>query len=129
VPGQDILNKVLEICNSKEVRPLNDNVSVIGVSQQTYDIELTYYTLTDEENVTVEEVEGEGGAIERYNAWQSAEIGKAINPDRLRAEILKSDTKKVGAERVEIVKPVYTELSSGQMAKWSGNMTVRHERI
>ena len=126
VPSQEILDKVLAICNSKEVRPLNDKVSAIGVSQKTYDIEFTYYIAEGEENATIEEVEGEGGAIDRFNAWQSAEIGKAINPDRLRSEVLKSDTKPVGAERIEITAPVYTELQDGQMAKWSGNMIVVH---
>lgn len=127
VPTQEILDKVFAACNSKEVRPLNDKLIVSGIAQETYDIELIYYTTEDEENDTILAVEGEGGAIERYNAWQCGEIGRAINPDRLRSEILKSDIKPIGAEYVEITKPVYTVLDSSKIAKWSGNMTVTHK--
>jgi len=126
VPSADVLAKVLEVCSAKNVRPLGDSVSAVGVSQITYDIELKYYTTEDEEDAVVEEIEGTGGAIERFNAWQSEQIGKTINPDRLRAEILKSDTKTVGADYVEITKPVYTVLTNAQIAKWSGKMTVTH---
>ncbi len=127
LPSQEILKKVENVCNSKEVRPLNDKVVVSGISQVNYDIEFVYYTNENEENDVIAEVEGTGGAIERFNTWQSSQIGKAINPDRLRAEILKSDTKSVGADYVEIVKPVYKQLTSGQVAKWSGKMTVTHK--
>lgn len=127
VPSQEILNRVLEVCNAKTVRPLGDKVTVSGISQVQYDIELVYYTTETEEDLVVAEVEGKGGAIERYNAWQSGEIGKTINPDRLRAEILKSDTKAIGADYVQIVKPAYTVLEKHQIAKWSGKMTVEHK--
>lgn len=127
IPTQEILDKVAAACNAKDVRPLGDKVEVSGIAQETYDIELVYYTTEAEESDTVAAIEGESGAIERYNAWQCGEIGRAINPDRLRAEILKSDTKTVGADYVEITQPVYTVLASNKVAKWSGNMSVTHK--
>lgn len=127
IPTAEILKKVEEACSSKEVRPLGDKVIVTGIEQVPYDIELVYYTTEDEESDAIAEIEGKNGAIERYNAWQCSEIGKAINPDRLRGEILKSATKTVGANYVEITSPAYTVLSSTQVAKWSGNMTVTHK--
>ena len=127
IPSQEILDKVLAACSSKEVRPLGDKLVVSGIAQETYDIELVYYTTEAEESDTVNEVEGEGGAIERYNAWQCGEIGRAINPDRLRSEILKSDIKPVGADYVEIIKPTYTTLTKNKVAKWSGTMNVTHK--
>ena len=126
VPTQAILDKVQAVCSAKEVRPLGDNLTVSAITQIPYDIELTYYTTQAEEVATIAEVEGEGGAIDRYNEWQVESIAKDINPDRLRAEILKSDTKLVGADRVTITKPVYTQLSAGQIAKFSGTITVTH---
>ena len=83
----------------------------------------------EEENAVVEAVEGEGGAIEKYIAWQCEKIGRAINPDRLRAEILKSDINLVGAERIEIVSPTYQTLTASQIAQWSGVAKVSHEKI
>ena len=127
VPSKDILDKVLIACSAKDVRPLGDKVEVTGISQTSYDIELTYYTTEAEESDTIAAVEGVGGAIDRYNTWQCGEIGRAINPDRLRAEILKSDTRTIGADYVEITKPTYTVLDSSKVAKWSGKMTVTHK--
>ena len=127
IPTKEILDKVLTACSAKDVRPLGDKVEVSGIAQESYDIELVYYTTEDEESDTIAAIEGENGAIERYNAWQCSEIGRAINPDRLRAEILKSDTKTIGADYVEITKPVYTVLNSTKVAKWSGNMNVTHK--
>ena len=127
IPTKEVLDKVLAACSAKDVRPLGDKVEVSGIAQESYDIELVYYTTEDEESDTIAAIEGENGAIERYNAWQCSEIGRAINPDRLRAEILKSDTKTIGADYVEITKPVYTVLNSTKVAKWSGNMNVTHK--
>jgi phage-related baseplate assembly protein len=127
IPSKDILEKVLIACSAKDVRPLGDKVEVSGILQESYDIELIYYTTEAEESDTVAEIEGKGGAIERYNTWQCSEIGRAINPDRLRAEILKSDTRTIGADYVEIIKPVYNVLTPNKVAKWSGKMTVTHK--
>lgn len=127
IPDKEILNKVKTACTAKEVRPLGDRVTVSAVEPVEYDIELVYYMPVDEENAVVEHVEAEGGAIDKYIAWQCEKIGRAINPDRLRAEILKSDINLKGAERVEIVSPTYQVLTSTQIAQWSGQSSVTHE--
>ena len=114
---------------AKEVRPLGDRVTVSGVEPVEYDIEFVYYMPVTEENSVVEFVEADGGAIDKYIAWQSERIGRAINPDRLRADILKSDINPVGAERVEIISPTYQTLASTQIAQWSGKAIVSHEII
>lgn len=73
-------------------------------------------------------VEGENGAIDRYNLWQSSQFEQDINPDHLRKLMLSPDWADdlVGAERVTIVKPVYTALDKTTIAKFSGNITVSH---
>lgn len=129
LPDKEILSKVEAAVTAKEVRPLGDRVTVSGVEPVQYDIELVYYMPVDEENAVVEFVEADGGAIDKYIAWQSERIGRAINPDRLRADILKSDVNPVGAERVEIISPTYQTITSTQIAQWSGKATVRHEKI
>lgn len=129
IPDDELLAKVEKATTAKEVRPLGDRVTVSGVEPVSYDIEFVYYTTVEEESAVVEAIEGENGAIQKYVSWQSEKIGRAINPDRLRADILKSEYQPIGAERVEIVAPVYTALSSTQIAHWSGKATVRHEII
>ena len=129
IPDDELLAKVEKATTAKEVRPLGDKVTVTGVEPVTYDIEFIYYMPVAEENAVVEHVEGENGAIQKYIAWQCEKIGRAINPDRLRAEILKSEINLNGAERVEIVSPTYQALNSAQIAQWSGKAIVSHEKI
>ena len=129
IPDEELISKVQAAVTAKEVRPLGDRVTVSGVEPVKYDIELIYYMPVAEENSVVEAVEGNGGAIEKYIAWQCEKIGRAINPDRLRSEILKSATMPIGAERVEIVSPTYQTLTASQIAQWSGVAKVTHEKL
>ena len=129
LPDDELLAKVEAAVTAKEVRPLGDRVTVSGVEPVTYDIELVYYMPVAEENAVVEHVEADGGAIDKYIAWQSEKIGRAINPDRLRGEILKSVVNPIGAERVEIVSPTYQTITSTQIAQWSGVAKISHEKL
>lgn len=129
IPSEAILQKVLESCSADNVRPLNDHVEVQAPRVQTYDIELVYYTTIADEAKCVEAVEGDGGAIDQYVYWQGSALNRDINPDYLRKLILTPQGEGddlVGAVRVQIVKPVYTELDPTVVAKFSGNKTVRH---
>lgn len=129
IPTATILQKVLESCSADDVRPLNDHVEVQAPQVQTYDIELVYYTTLADEANCVKAVEGDGGAIDQYIYWQGSALNRDINPDYLRKLILTpqgEDDDLVGAIRVQIVKPVYTELSPTVVAKFSGSKVVRH---
>ena len=109
IPDETILKKVLDTCNSSEVRPLTDRVVVESPDVYDYSIELTYYTTAANESACIQTVEGDGGAIDQYIEWQSAELGNHINPDKLRALILAPDWENaVGATRVAITSPEFT---------------------
>ena len=130
IPDETILAKVLAACNASEVRPLTDLVKVEAPQVQEYDVELTYYTTPAEESACINTVEAAGGAIDQYNAWQSSTLGRHINPDKLRALILApTEEGAVGATRVVITSPVFTELSDVTIAKFSGHKTIRHEVV
>lgn len=123
IPTQPILDKVLAILSDKTKRPLTDNVQVAAPSVLSYDINLTFYI--DKENQTEEAtirnaIEGTGGAIDSYVSWQQSNLGKAINPDYLRKLILNS-----GADRVDIVSPLYTALTLEQIGK-VGTKTINY---
>lgn len=128
IPDEDVLADVLSACTADDVKPLTDMVIVEAPTVEYYDIELTYYTDKANESAVIETVEGDGGAIDQYIYWQGSNLDQDINPDELRKRILAPDWDEnlVGASRVEIVKPVYTELSSTTMAKFSGNLKVKH---
>ena len=128
LPDESILAKVFEACNASEVRPLTDKVVVEKPSVREYDIELTYYTNESDAGACIQTVEGEGGAIDQYIEWQSAALGRHINPDKLRALILApTGETSVGATRVVITSPEFTELNDTTIAKFSGNKTIKHE--
>jgi len=127
IPDEDLLALVYESCTSSKVKPLTDKVTVQAPSVESYDIELTYYTTAADESACVESVEGEGGAIDRYVYWQGSSLNRDLNPDYLRKLILSPNWDGgVAATRVIITKPVYKDLPSTTIAKWSGAMTVNH---
>ena len=131
IPDQTVLDKVLAACNADDVRPLTDKVEVSAPTIQSYDIELKYYTTAVNETAVVENIESSGGSIDQYIYWQGSSLDRNINPDYLRKLILcpeDSDGNHLtGADRVDIIKPVYTELSATTVAKFSGKLTVSHE--
>lgn len=129
LPDADTLAKILAVCNAEDVRPMTDVVTALAPEVVKYDIELKYYCTKRNEADTVKAVEGDGGAIDRYNEWQTTALGRDINPDQLRRLILCPDFAPtlVGADRVDIEKPTFIDLDKGQVAQFSGNLTVTHE--
>lgn len=106
-PSQEILDKVLNNCTPKNRRPMNDEVHAYGPAKRKYDIELKYYVTEDSEADAVLAIENKSGAIDQYISWQSAKITRDINPDKLRTFLMNA-----GAKRVDIVKPVFTDLGT-----------------
>jgi phage-related baseplate assembly protein len=127
LPGEDVLAKVLAVL-ADDVRPMTDKVNAFAPTVADYEIEIKYYTTKDNEAATIEAVEGAGGAIEQYNAWQTAALGRDINPDQLRRFLL-SPTTGTGVLRVDVVKPSFVELGKAQIAKLSGTPIISHEVV
>ena len=129
IPDAAMLAKVLDVVNAKDIRPLTDKVRAVAPEVETYDIEIVYYTTPESEAEVIANVEGTGGAIDRYNEWQVAALGRDINPDQLRKRILSPSwgENQTGAFRVDVVKPTYKALDDTQVAKFSGHLTVSHK--
>ena len=129
IPDETMLEKVLAACNPDDIRPLTDKVSAVAPEAISYDIEIVYYTTPESEAEVITNVEGTGGAIDRYNEWQVAALGRDINPDQLRKRILCPSwgDNLTGAFRVDVVKPSYTPVGDTQVAKFSGHLTVSHK--
>jgi phage-related baseplate assembly protein len=128
VPGEELLGKVLASVAAPDRRPLTDHVKVQAPTEEYYDIELTYFVSRENASGAIETIEGADGAIARYNMWQSSQLNIDINPDRLRRLILAPDWTAglTAADRVNIVKPEFTELDPSKVAKFSGNLKVDH---
>ena len=127
LPDEATLQKVLDAL-ADDVRPMTDKVQAFAPEVVTYSVQIKYYCTKDDEAATIQTIEGDGGAIDKYNEWQTAALGRSINPDQLRRFIL-APTDGTGALRVEVVSPTYTELSKSQVAKLSGNPVVTHEVV
>ena len=127
LPDQETLDKVLAVF-ADDVRPMTDKVQVMAPEIVPYTVEIKYYCTKDEEASTIQTIEGDGGAIDQYNAWQTAALGRSINPDQLRRFVL-APTEGTGALRVEVIKPTFAELSKSQVAQLSGSPVVTHEVV
>lgn len=126
-PDEATIQKILDIL-ADDVRPMTDKVQVLTPEVVDYEIEIKYYCTVADEAATVLAVEGEGGAIEQYNEWQTAALARNINPDQLRRFIL-APASGTGAQRVDVISPVYTELTKNQVARLSGTPTVSYEVV
>ena len=121
-PSQEVIDKVLEICSAKDVRPMNDIVSVSAPKIVNYDIEINYTIFDGNQTESITSISGKGGAAERFSEYTSAKLGRDINPDLLKMYCMQSGS----VYSCEIVKPAATELNNRQLAVWSGNI-VLHE--
>lgn len=128
VPDADTLQKVLNAVNGESVRPMTDQVFAIPPEQVEYSVEIRYYCTRDDEASTIQTIEGAGGAIDQYNAWQTAALARDINPDQLRRFLL-APTSGTGALRVDVIRPTFLELSKSQVAVLSGAPIVSHEVV
>ena len=127
LPGEAVMQKVQDAL-SDDVRPMTDKVNVVSPTAVEYQLEIKYYCTKDDEASTIETIEGDGGAIDQYNEWQTAALARDINPDQLRRFILAPKTG-TGAMRVDVIKPTFAELSKAQVAKLSGMPIVSHEVV
>lgn len=129
---EEVKEKILKTVTAQDVRPMTDYVNVIDPHVVSYDIELKYYTTPDTESDIVDAVEGDGGAIDAYNEWQTTAIGRDINPDTLRQLILTKawQTGSVsGAVRIDITAPEFQALDDNEVAQFSGNLKVSHTNM
>lgn len=112
IPGQEILDAVLEVCSPKTVRPLTDNVQVLAPEQVSYDITLTYWIRTADTSVVVSIQGNVNQAVEDYKLWQKSKLGRAIDPSELITRV-----KNAGAKRVAVTLPAYQQILTYQVAK------------
>lgn len=128
IPDDNMIAIVTAALNDS-VRPMTDNVTVQKPTQVDYDINVKYYCTKDNEVEAVNLMESDGGAIDAYIEWQCGALGRDISPDALRRLALSSIDNNNVVERLDIVSPVFTEISADKVPKFSGTLTVSHEVI
>ncbi len=125
IATEEMKGKVLAACSADDVRPLTDFVSVEDPEQVPYNVCLTYYVQSNEAVSAEKLALAVAEKVGEYTDWQSAKLGRDINPSRLISMLMET-----GIKRVELEEPTFTPLRDGsgteapQVAKL-GTVTVK----
>jgi phage-related baseplate assembly protein len=109
-----IISAVQAALNPDDVRPLNDNVTVALATKKTYTLNVQYSG--DNEYINLDAKVAE--AVEEYQKWQDQKVGRAFNPDRLKALMYQAGcTRVIFAEGSEFDggDAEYTEITDTQV--------------
>lgn len=112
LPTQEILDQVSMVLSPDGVRPFTDNVLTLAPDVSEYELNVEYWISNDDLNLSVTIQDAVNKAVEEYRVWQRTKIGRDINPDELIARM-----KNAGAKRVSISSPVFTVVSSTEVAQ------------
>lgn len=119
--GSAIKGLISAACNDDNVRPLTDTVVVDDPDESNYAVNLTFY-YSDESEMSASDIEDAvTEAVNEYVSWQSAKLGRDINPSKLIQMVMSA-----GAKRVVVTSPVFTSLNDGsngnapELAKCTG---------
>lgn len=123
LPGEALIQKVLEFLTTSNIKPLTDKVTVGAPTTVDYDIDATYYIGNSDKSATLSIQDKVEEAVEEYKAWQSSAIGRDVNPSYLISKIMTA-----GAKRVTVNSPTYTVIGKTQIAK-VGTVTVTYGGI
>lgn len=106
--NEEVKGEVLAACSDDEVRPLTDQVFVEDAEFVSYDIDFTYYFQTGGAASAADIAAAVQRAVDEFNAWQCARLGRDINPSRLINLLMQT-----GIKRVELRAPIFTVLRDG----------------
>lgn len=120
IPDPALIQKVADVLEDRNIRPLTDKVEVSAPASHTYDVDLTYYISSSQKAAVASIQENIAAAVNSYNAWQTGKIGRDINPSYLIQKIMEA-----GAKRTVITAPTFAVLDNGTIAE-TGNVTVKY---
>ncbi len=109
LPGEEILDAVLEKVTPEKVRPLTDLVKSLAPEPIEYAVDLTYY-IPNNSGASAASIEtAVEAAVKKYTDWQSAKIGRDINPSKLYEFLMAT-----GVKRIDIRSPVFQKVTDGR---------------
>lgn len=104
----EIKAAVLAACTDDTVRPLTDYVNAEDPEVVSYDISFTYYIPSNTALSATEVQAAVAAAVAKYEVWQSAKLGRDINPSYLISLLMTT-----GVKRVVLASPDFTSLRDG----------------
>lgn len=106
--GEGMKREVLAACSADDRRPLTDFVSVEDPESVDYRVRFTWYIQEDSTTSAEALEEAVRAKVEEYTAWQSAKLGRDVNPSRLISMLMET-----GIKRVNLIEPGYISLKDG----------------
>ncbi len=108
IATEELKARILATLNEDLTRPLTDFVVVNDPGVVHYNVDLTYYI---PENSTLSSAEIEANvkaAVDTFRTWQTAKLGRDINPSKLISLLMET-----GIKRVVVREPAFTPLQDG----------------
>lgn len=112
MPDSALLGIISAALNNEKIRPLTDEVTVSAPTAKSFNINLTYYVGNDSGMSLTAAASAVAAAVDEYISWQTAKIGRDINPSYLTQLVMQ-----VGVKRVVITEPEYTAVSDTEAAQ------------
>ncbi len=108
-PAQaEMKEAIIKACSPDDKRPMTDFVVSKDPETVEYDLSFKYFIPGDAEASASDIENAVNAAVNEYISWQSAKMGRDINPTELIYLV-----KKAGIKRVEVESPVFTKLNDG----------------
>jgi phage-related baseplate assembly protein len=115
VPGQEILDAVLAVCDADTIRPMTDLVRVFPPQTVEFDLNVTWYLERSNAAKVIDISSKVNFAVRNWLSWQRSKLGRDINPSELIARMVQA-----GAKRVVVESPDFRVLEFNQVTAASG---------
>lgn len=113
-PTQTFIDGLEAYLSDGDIRPLTDSVSVAAPTTVSADVDITYYINRSDQAKAAIIQSDVTSAVNEYVAWQTAKIGRDLNPSDLIAKVMAA-----GAKRVIIHDPSYQQITNAQVVQIS----------
>ena len=111
LPSAEILEKVLDICNADDVRPLTDYVTANAPEIVNFALNVKYFIDRANATQSTQIQASVENAIQAWITWQRSKLGRDLNPSELNHRIIAA-----GAKRAEIISPVFRTIKYKELA-------------
>ncbi|MEE8886265.1 MAG: baseplate J/gp47 family protein [Eubacteriales bacterium] len=112
LPESAMVSGMEAYLSSEEIRPLTDKVVVKAPDTEAFKINLTYYINRSQSSGAATIQAKVADAVELYRQWQTAHIGRDINPSELIRQVIDA-----GAKRVEVTSPSFKAIPMTSVAR------------
>lgn len=107
--SKELQDRILEACSAGDTRPMTDLVKMAEPVDVPYNVKLTYYLPRSNTRNSAAIQAAVSSAVAEYTKWQSARLGRDINPSKLIEMIMQA-----GVKRVDVQEPVFKALEEGK---------------